>query len=451
VPSPATIPEFDTDAGEPAAGSSKTYAYYAVGVLMLSYMLSFVDRQILSILAEPIKRELHLADWQIGAMSGLAFAVLYTVVGIPVARVAERGDRPFIIATAIFVWSLFTFLGGFVQTFIQLVLIRVGVGVGEAGCTPPALSLISDTAPREKRSFFIGLYLAGSSCGSLLGMALGGLAADLWGWRGAFMAVGAPGILMAALAACTLREPRRSAPKPVRKQPATNQKFGEVLAMLWKIRTYRFVVAASSLVAFIAYGANSFLGSFFFRNHGAAVAEIATQWGLKSTGLLGIVLGTVLGVSGVVGSISGGWLASRHGGRDPAAQILIPGIALILSAPCYILALHLPSFWLSMALMIVPNILIPTYFGPAYAIIQGLVPPTSRATTTAIMLFIINMIGLGLGPVLIGLGSDMLSSKFGLDAGAAIKGSLSFFLLLAIPAGMLFLAARKTVRAELVS
>src|SRR5213078_5045417 len=212
---------------------SRVYRSYALSLLMLIYVVNFVDRQVVSILAEPIKRDLHLADWQLGLMTGLAFAVLYTVLGLPIARVAERGDRPWIIAASVAVWSAFTAVSGMAQTFAQLVLARIGVGVGEAGCTPPALSLIADTVPREQRASAVSIYMLGAPVGSLLGLALGGLIADAFGWRMAFVLVGLPGLVLAATAALTLREPRRGRPVVARADdgvPSFREAMGELPA-----------------------------------------------------------------------------------------------------------------------------------------------------------------------------------------------------------------------------
>src|SRR3989344_7988197 len=181
----------------PTALPGRASRSYALGLLILIYVVNFVDRRVGSFLAEPIKQDLHLADWQLGLMTGLAFAVLYTVLGLPIARLAERGDRPLIIAVAVAVWSGFTTISGLAQTFPHLVLARIGVGVGEAGCPPPALSLIADTVPREQRASAVSVYMLGAPVGSLLGLALGGLIADALGWRMAFVLVGLPRLLLA--------------------------------------------------------------------------------------------------------------------------------------------------------------------------------------------------------------------------------------------------------------
>lgn len=430
---------------------SPAYSRYAIGLLMVVYMLSFLDRQVLSILAEPIKRDLGLADWQVGAVSGLAFALFYTLVGIPVARLSERGHRPYIIATAITVWSLFTVLCGFAKSFTHLALARVGVGTGEAGCTPPALSLIADYVPRERRSSAVAIYMAGAPAGALLGMVIGGLVASHWGWRAAFFVAGAPGLLVALFVAFTLFEPRtKLPPRPAPAPGESKETFASTLKVLMAKRTYRFVVAAVTMKAFIQYSVHAFLGSFFFRNHAVELDAMASSFGLKPVGFLGVVLGLVLGLSGVVGSILGGKFADHFARRDIRAHMTIPAIAVLIGTPFYVAAFMVDSLALSFALLLVPGTLNAMYYGPAYAIVQGLVQPSMRATATAVLLFVISLVGLGFGPLAVGLLSDVLANQ-GLGEAGGIQWALTLSVLIAIPAAFCFLAARKSLKADLVS
>lgn len=430
---------------------SPAYTRYAVGLLMVVYMLSFLDRQVLSILAEPIKRDLGLADWQIGAVSGLAFALFYTLVGIPVARLSERGHRPYIIAVAITVWSAFTILCGFARNFGHLALARFGVGTGEAGCTPPALSLIADYVPHERRSSAVAIYMAGAPAGALLGMVVGGLVASHWGWSAAFFVAGAPGLLIAVLVALTLLEPRvKARVTAVSAPPPDKQTFAATLKVLLATPTYRLIVGAVTMKAFIQYSVHAFLGSFFFRNHAAELAETASGFGLKPVGFLGIALGLILGLSGVAGSILGGKLADYFARRDVRAHMTIPAIGVLVGTPFYLAAFMVSSLPLALGLLLIPGTLNAMYYGPAYAIVQGLVQPSMRATATAVLLFVISLVGLGLGPLIIGVISDVLAGQ-GLGEAGGIRGALMLCVLLAIPAAICFLAARKTLQADLVS
>ena len=433
----------------PIALPGRVYRSYALGLLMLIYVVNFVDRQVVSILAEPIKRDLHLADWQLGLMTGLAFAVLYTVLGLPIARAAERGDRPLIIAAAVAVWSGFTALSGLAQTFTHLVLARIGVGVGEAGCTPPALSLIADTVPREQRASAVSVYMLGAPVGSLLGLALGGLIADAYGWRMAFVLVGLPGLLLAALAALTLREPRRGRPVVARADDGVPS-FREALAELSGKRTYWRVVGGITIKSFASYGAVAFTGSFFFRNFPAELAEYSAIFGLKSAGFLGIALGITSGVMAIIGTLLGGRLADHLARKDARAYAMIPAVGALAGLPFSLAALNADSLLVAFAFLTAPGLLGSMWLGPAYGVVQSLVRPQTRATATAVVLFVANLIGLGLGPLFVGILSDVLTSQ-GHSEADAIKWSLMSFALLAFPCAYLFWSARKTMREEIVS
>ncbi len=435
---------------------SLTYSRYATGVLMVVYMLSFLDRQVLSILAEPIKLDLGLADWQIGAVSGLAFAMFYTLVGIPVARLSERGHRPYIIACAITVWSASTVLCGFAKSFTHLALARIGVGTGEAGCTPPALSLIADYVPRERRSSAVAIYMAGAPAGVLIGMVLGGIVASHWGWRTAFLVAGAPGVLVAILVALTLREPRLQLRREEilqsssSDQSTSKETFAATLKVLMGKPTYRLLVSAITMNAFIQYSVNTFIGSFFFRNHAAEIAEIAVLFGLKPVGFLGISLGLILGLSGVAGSIFGGRLSDHFAKRDIRAHMTVPAIGVLVGTPFYIATFMIDSLPLALGLLLIPSTLNAMYYGPAYGIVQGLVKPSMRATATAVLLLVISLVGLGLGPLIVGAVSDLLTSQ-GLGEAVGLRWAMTLCVLAAIPTAICFLLARKSLQADLVS
>jgi MFS family permease len=429
----------------------RLYRSYALTVLMIIYVLNFLDRQVVSILAEPIKHDLHLADWQLGVMTGLAFAVLYTLLGIPVARLAERANRPMIIGASVAVFSLFTMVCGLAQNFVQLVLGRIGVGIGECGCTPPALSLIADYVPKAQRASAIAFYMLGAPIGGLLGMVIGGLVADAHGWRAAFLVVGAPGLICAVVAFTTLREPRRLLTKQLAGIRAAGPTFKDAMKELAGKRTYWLIVGAVTIKAFISYGSTAFMGSFFFRNHAGELARFGADFGLKSAGLLGITLGLATGVAGIVGALAGGRLADHFGPRDWRAYPTIPAIGGLLSIPFLILSLMAPSFVMAMALLVIPSVLNSLWYGPSYAAIQGLVRPETRATATAILLFVANLIGLGLGPLGVGAVSDLLSGPMGLGQAEGLQWSIIGFTLLGVPCAVMFWMARKSIREEMVS
>lgn len=428
------------------------YRRYALWVLLIIYILNFLDRQIVAILAEPIKNELHLADWQLGVMTGLAFALFYTVLGIPIARAAERGNRPLIIAAAVGTWSGFTMLCGMAQSFTALVLCRVGVGVGEAGCTPPAHSLITDYTPRDRRASALAFYSLGTPLGGLFGMVLGGLIGDAWGWRTAFFVAGAPGVIMAIVAALTLREPRRrllAADLAARKASAPS--LANAWAELRGKRAFWLIAFGAAIKAFIGYGAASFLGPFFFRNHAAPLAAMAEDFGLGVAGFLGVALGLILGLTGAVGTWLGGYLADKHGKRDLRAYMYIPAVSTALGIPFYLVGLTVGDTTLALFMLAFPPVLNTLWYGPGYAAVQGLVRPQTRATATAVLLFVINLVGLGLGPLGVGAISDLLSGPMGLGSAEGVRWSLVIFTLFGLVASTLFWMAGRTLREETVS
>lgn len=433
------------------APASKAYRRYALSVLLVIYILNFLDRQIVAILAEPIKHDLGLADWQLGVMTGLAFALFYTVLGIPIARYAETGHRPRIIAVAAGLWSLFTLACGYAQNFVQLVACRVGVGIGEAGCTPPAHSLITDYTPREKRASALAFYALGTPLGGLLGLALGGLIADAYGWRTAFLFAGLPGLLMALVAWTTLREPRRQMNVDLAALKAARPDFKTAMAELKGKRTFWLIAFAAAIKAFIGYGAAAFLAPFFFRNHAAELTVIADDFGLGLTGFLGVALGIVLGLTGAVGTWMGGYLADKYGARDLRFYVAIPAVSTLLGIPFYIAGLLANSAVFALIMFAFPPVLNTMWYGPGYAAVQGLVRPQTRATASAVLLFIINLIGLGLGPLGVGAVSDFISGPMGLGSAEGVRWSLMIFILFGAVASGLFWLARSSIREEMVS
>lgn len=430
---------------------SPAYRRYALTVLLIIYILNFLDRQIVAILAEPIKHDLHLADWQLGVMTGLAFALFYTVLGIPIARYAETGHRPRIIAAAAGLWSLFTLTCGFAQNFFQLVACRVGVGIGEAGCTPPAHSLITDYTPRERRASALAFYALGTPLGGLLGLALGGLIADAYGWRTAFLFAGLPGLLMALVAWTTLREPRRQLNIDMAALKASRPDFKTAMAEIRSKRTFWLIAFAAAIKAFIGYGAAAFLAPFFFRNHAAELTVLAGDFGLGLTGFLGVALGIVLGLTGAIGTWLGGYLADKYGARDLRAYVAIPAISTLTGIPFYIAGLMTDSAVFALIMFAFPPVLNTLWYGPGYAAVQGLVQPQTRATASAVLLFIINLIGLGLGPLGVGAVSDFLSGPMGLGSAEGVRWSLMIFILFGAVASGLFWLARSSIREEMVS
>jgi len=445
-----------TSTEAPSAPFSKGYTRYAMWLLLGIYAINFLDRQVINILAEPIKLELGLADWQLGLMSGLAFALFYTVLGIPIARFAERSNRPIIIGSAVAVWSGFTALCAIATNFWQLIIFRIGVGVGEAGCTPPAHSLISDYVPKEKRASALAFYSMGTPIGGLMGLVMGGLVADAYGWRAAFLVAGVPGILFAILAMFTLKEPRRLLAEHARKVAAsTTATFSETLAYLSKRKTFWYI--AFAVKAFIGYGHAPFTASFFLRNHPEEIQRLASYFGvimghdLKSVGFLGLALGIVSGISGAIGSIAGGWIADRFGRKDLRAYMVAPAIASLITIPIYVTAISIDSAAIALCILGINGFLGTLWYGPVYGTGQSVVPPHMRATAAAILLFIINLIGLGLGPLAVGLLSDFFNKGLGMGAAEGVRWALIASASSGLIAFACFWRARKTIREDTVS
>lgn len=403
------------------------YRRYALGLLVAIYTVNFLDRQIVTILIPDIKRDLNLSDSEVGAMAGLWFAILYTTLGIPIARWADRGDRPFIMTASLAVWSGFTVLAGFAQNFLMLAISRAGVGVGEAGCTPTAHSLLTDYFPKESRARALAIYSMGISIGSLLGMALGGIIAANWGWRTAFFVAGAPGLILAVASAMTLLEPRRAsnliaAEAAARAAAAIPTKVA--LNVLSKKLTFWFFALGAAFAATVSYSHSFFLAGYFLYTQPQGLADAAAFYGIggsnAGTSYLGIGLGFSAGIGGVIGSWIGGWWCDKYGAKDLRQFATLPLIFPFIGLPVFWYVAQMDDMVLAMILMIIPNIGVAIWYGPVYGGVPGLVPPAIRATAAAILLFVVNMIGLGAGPTLFGIASDAFANWHHTQAGTGL-------------------------------
>lgn len=407
---------------------SAGYKRFVLVMLTIVYAFNFIDRQILVILQEPIKADMGLSDAQLGLLSGFSFALIYVCAGIPIAYWADRGNRRNIVSLALAVWSGMTALSGFVQNYGQLLAARIGVGLGEAGGSPPAHSMISDYFPPEQRGRALSFYSMGIYVGILFGFAFGGMIAEVFGWRMAFLVVGIPGVLFAVVLRFTVQEPIRGR-WDTAAETAHKPSFGETMAVLKQLPSFWFIAFGCALMAFVGYGVGNFFPSFLIRNHGLSIAQV------------GMVLALVSGIGGATGTYLGGYLGDRLGARDPRWYLWVPMYGGLIAFGPYLYVLLTDNTTHLLIILIFTNILTALYLGPCIAMSHALVPPSMRALTSAILFFVLNMIGLGLGPFLTGLTSDLLAPRFG-------DQSLRYAMVLASMTGLVaialfFVGARK--------
>ena len=375
---------------------------YALIMLFFVFALNFLDRQVISILAAPIKAELHLSDTQLGLMGGLAFAILYTCFGIPVSILADRKRRVTIIGLAIMLWSLFTALCGMARGFWSLFLFRVGVGVGESGGVTPGYSMIFDMFPPGKRARATAVFAFGVPVGSALGLLVGGLLGHAVGWRGAFLTIGAIGLVFAPVFLLTVREPPRGTfEKAARDPDAPPASLGETLAVLRSKPSFWLVSFSAGTVSMMSYGLAFWLPSYFQRGPGLSLSHTAQLTAAMTL------------VGGLIGSPLGGILTDRLGGRNCAWHGYIPGIAALIAIPALIVGMSVDSLPLSVVLLTIPMAQGCLWVPPSVAAMQHLLPARMRATGASIYALIVNMIGLGLGTVLFGVVSDLARSRYG--------------------------------------
>ncbi len=389
---------------EPSTALSETYTRYALGLLVVVYVFNFIDRSILSILLESIKEEFEVSDAYLGLLSGPAFAILYSVVGLPIARWSDRGSRTTIISLAVLAWSGMTAVTGLASTFSQLMLARIGVGIGEAGCSPPAHSLISDYFPLSRRATALSIYSLGIPIGGGIGFLAGGWLDEFFDWRTAFIVVGLPGVLLALIVKLTLKEPKRGNFDEPAKANAPQPSVGQVLRLLNGMKSFRHMAIAASLHAFYGYGAAAFLAAFFRRSHDMDPGELGT-W-----------LASIAFTAGALGTFLGGYLSDRLGKRDERWYMWVPALATLAYIPFAFLLYLSSSPYVGLALSFPGSILGGMWLGPTFAMTQTLVPASMRATAAAVLLFSINMIGLALGPQGVGILSDLLVPTFGVES-----------------------------------
>jgi MFS family permease len=435
--SAARVMRTDVPGDSNSASPTATLAYrsYVLAVLVIVYTFNFIDRQIVGILAVPIKTELHLSDSQLGLMGGLAFALFYTFLGIPIARLADRVSRTGIMTAALALWSLMTAVCGLTHSFAQLFMARLGVGVGEAGGVAPAYSLICDYFPPPERARALSVYSFGIPLGSAAGIALGGFITSLMSWRMAFFIVGLAGLLLAPLLRLTVREPARGALDiaPDRtaahaKAPASPTLLG-VIGVLARKGSFWGLSLGAACASMMGYGLFFWMPSFAVRSFHLTLLQAS------------MIYAALVLVGGLSGIWCGGVLADKYGAGRKAFYALIPAAAFVTTVPFYVAGVLSTTLWVSFMVLLVPTALGLVWLGPVLTAVQHLVPASMRATASALFLFINNLIGIGLGTTLIGVVSDLMRARFGTESlRYAILAGTGFYL---IAAALLFLASRR--------
>jgi predicted MFS family arabinose efflux permease len=391
-----------TSENDAAAGSQRDTAYrrYVLLVLCAIYAVNYIDRQVVAILLESIKAEFGVSDSLLGLLSGPAFALFYATMGIPIAIAADRRNRVRIVTICLSLFSLTTLLCGLAVQFWQLLVARLLTGVGEAGTGPASQSIISDLYPPGERATAQATYAVGVNLGIMVAFFGGGWIAHHYGWRYAFLAAAVPGLLLAVLTRLSIREPERSGTTSSQRVPT----FRECIDVLWELRSYRYIVFGTSMSAFAGYGMAAFIPAFLMRSHGLDTAEIGALFAL------------VVGLGGGLGTYLSGVLADRLSRRDARWNMYIPMLAALVSLPCWPLFLLSRNVAVTIVSVMIPVALSVVFVGPCVATIQTLAPTRMRARAAAIQLFVGNLIGLGLGPQVIGIASDLLAPVAGRDS-----------------------------------
>ena len=392
----------------PVTRSAKRYILL---LLTITFTVNYIDRQILSILIHPIKQEFSLSDTQVGFMSGFTFAIFYVSFGIPLAYMADKGSRKNLIAGTLFIFSSMTAVCGLAQSFGSLLLARIGVAVGEAGTSPSANAIISDLYPPEERSTAMGVYSLGVNIGVLIGFLIGGWINQWYGWRATFLIVGLPGIVLALIFWLTVKEPVRGASEPkLKSDEGEDRAFFDQLKAPFRVASYTHVVIGTSFAAMSGYAAITWTPVLLARSFGMNSGEIGTMLAL-SVGIIG-GLGTY-----VVASI-----AERLGRRQMERQLYVILISCLIAAPSCVLFFLFAEKASAPYMFVVPAFTLAAYLGPAISMSQSVVALRGRAMASALLTFLINLIGLGAGPQLVGILSDRLSGAYG---GSSLRYALA--------------------------
>jgi len=406
---------------------NKSYGYFVLGVLTTVYSFNFIDRQLLVILQESIKAEMGLSDTQLGLLSGFSFAIFYVSFGIPLAKLADSWIRRDVIVISLTIWSSMTAVSGFAQNFIHLLLARIGVAIGEAGGSPPAHAMVSDIFNQQQRATALAIYSTGINIGILFGFLLGGWINEFYGWRTAFLVVGLPGIALAIFLKLAVAEPTRGMAEE-KVDEGSAPKLNETLKLLWSRKSFRHLSIACGIHAFVSYGAGNFIPSLFLRLHDIETGELGTWLALSS-------------VAGGIGTFMGGYLSDRLGKQDPRWYQWVPAITTLIYLPFTLFIYLTDQTYLALMTTFITGMLFNAYLAPNLAITHSLVGLRMRAMSSAILFFILNFIGLGFGPMVIGFVSDMINPTYGIE-------SIRYALLIVIPISTIWSATHYFIAAR---
>ena len=410
------------------------YRYLVLGILTAAYVSNFVDRQVINVLAQFIIDDLQISDGQFGMLSGLAFALIYTTLGIPIARLADISNRRNIIAISITIWSIMTALCGAANNFFQLFMARFGVGVGEAGGSPPAHSIVSDIFPAAQRATALSIYSLGVYGGILVGTVGGAYLVQYFDWRTAFVVVAIPGIFLALLVRFVIKEPPRGMAES--RKDVAPPGFLRVLHFLWDRQSFRHLSFATALHAFVTYGMGNFMPLFLGRVHGMPILDVGWYYGM------------IAGIGGLAGTFFGGWMSDRMANKtgDKTWYIWIPFISTILAIPLGLVTfLLMPNGYSAAFSYFLPVFCGGWYLAPCIASTHFLVGIRMRAMASAILLFMLNLIGLGLGPMLTGFMSDFFEPTYGSDS---LRYAMSITLLVNFWCAFHYWKASRTISAD---
>ena len=408
-------------------------ANWMLALLTLTFTFNFVDRQVLIILQEPIRQELLLSDTQLGLLTGLAFVAMYIIAGIPIAHFADRSNRRNIVSLSVFSWSVMTAVTGFAQQYWQLLLCRIGVSIGEAGGTPPSHSIIADLFPPEKRATALSIFQTGPSIGILIGFIIGGWVGQIYGWRAAFIVAALPGIVLAFLLYFSTSEPGR---KTKEAGTADHLPLFAGIRYLFSVPSFRNVAFAMAIAHFSIFGVMNFTPSFLIRSYDLSLTEVATT------------LALIYGIGGGIGTVLIGIFADRMAKRDPRWRIWLVSLCTIIAYAACLGAYLFHTPRLSICFYAVVAICAVSTQGIIFGTLQLVIKSRSHALMTSIIFFSNNLIGLGLGPLFVGMVSDASRPYFGVE-------SVRFALILCatgfIIAAPLYLRAAKNLRDDLIS